>query len=85
MLGGRSCIVIDTGGLQPDSDDGIYVEMARQTEQAIVEADAVVLVTDARAGLTPVQAPDAVKRTSVPGRSCPRSGRSASATTAMTG
>ena len=53
LLGGRSCIVIDTGGLQPDSDDGIYAEMARQTEQAIVEADAVVLVTDARAGLTP--------------------------------
>jgi len=53
LLGGRSCIVIDTGGLQPDSDDGIYAEMARQTEQAIVEADAVILVTDARAGLTP--------------------------------
>src|SRR6185295_20130147 len=47
------CIVIDTGGLQPDSDEDIYVEMARQTEQAIVEADAVVLVTDARAGLAP--------------------------------
>ena len=53
LLGGRSCIVIDTGGLQPDTDDGIYAEMARQTEQAIIEADAVVLVTDARAGLTP--------------------------------
>jgi GTP-binding protein len=53
LLGGRACIVIDTGGLQPDSDEGIYAEMARQTEQAIVEADAVVLVTDARAGLTP--------------------------------
>ncbi|MSQ49090.1 MAG: ribosome biogenesis GTPase Der [Betaproteobacteria bacterium] len=53
LLGGRSCIVIDTGGLQPDTDDGIYVEMARQTEQAIVEADVVLLVTDARAGLTP--------------------------------
>jgi len=53
LLGGRSCIVIDTGGLQPDSDEDIYVEMARQTEQAIVEADAVVLVTDARAGLAP--------------------------------
>ena len=39
LLGGRSCIVIDTGGLAPDSGDGIYAEMARQTEQAIVEAD----------------------------------------------
>jgi GTP-binding protein len=53
LLGGRSYIVIDTGGLEPDTDEGIYAEMARQTEQAIVEADAVVLVTDARAGLTP--------------------------------
>ena len=53
LLGGRSCIVIDTGGLQPDSDEDIYTEMARQTELAIVEADAVVLVTDARAGLAP--------------------------------
>jgi len=53
LLGGRSCIVIDTGGLHPDADDAIYAEMARQTEQAIVEADAVILVTDARAGLAP--------------------------------
>jgi GTP-binding protein len=52
-LGGRPFIAIDTGGLQDDSPRGIYTEMARQTEQAIVEADAVVLVTDARAGLTP--------------------------------
>ncbi len=53
LLGGRSCIVIDTGGLEPDSGDDIYAEMARQTEQAIVEADAVILLTDARAGLVP--------------------------------
>jgi GTP-binding protein len=49
-LGARPFIVIDTGGLQ-DAPEGVYAEMARQTEQAIVEADAVVLVTDARAGL----------------------------------
>ena len=52
-LGGRAFIAIDTGGLQGESPEGIYAEMARQTEQAIVEADAVVLITDARAGLTP--------------------------------
>ena len=50
-LGGHSFIAIDTGGLQGETPEGIYAEMARQTEQAIVEADAVVLVTDARAGL----------------------------------
>ena len=52
-LGSRAFIAIDTGGLQGESPEGIYAEMARQTEQAIVEADAVVLVADARAGLTP--------------------------------
>ncbi len=53
LLGGRSYIVIDTGGLEPDTPKDIFVEMARQTEQAIVEADAVILLTDARAGLAP--------------------------------
>src|SRR5499433_3202626 len=52
-LGRRAFIAIDTGGLQGESPEGIYAEMARQTEQAIVEADAVVLLADARAGLTP--------------------------------
>jgi GTP-binding protein len=50
-LGNRPFIAIDTGGLQGETPEGIYAEMARQTEQAIVEADAVVLVADARAGL----------------------------------
>jgi GTP-binding protein len=53
LLGGRPYTVIDTGGLEPETPKDIYVEMARQTEQAIVEADAVILVADARAGLTP--------------------------------
>ena len=48
----RSFIVIDTGGLDPGATEGIFAEMARQAEQAIVEADAVVFVVDARAGLT---------------------------------
>jgi len=48
----RSFIVIDTGGLEP-TPEGVYVEMARQAEQAIAEADAVVLVVDSRAGLLP--------------------------------
>ncbi|MBI1943034.1 MAG: ribosome biogenesis GTPase Der, partial [Betaproteobacteria bacterium] len=52
-LGARPFIAIDTGGLQPESAESIYAEMARQTEQAIVEADAVILITDARSGLAP--------------------------------
>jgi GTP-binding protein len=50
-VGGRPYVVIDTGGLEPDARAGIFVEMARQTEQAIAEADAVVLLTDGRGGL----------------------------------
>ena len=52
-LGRHSCIVIDTGGFEPRSPQGIFVEMARQAEQAMVEADAIVFVVDGRAGLTP--------------------------------
>jgi GTP-binding protein len=51
--GERRFIAIDTGGFEPRAGEGILVEMARQAEQAIAEADAVVFVVDARAGLTP--------------------------------
>jgi GTP-binding protein len=51
-LGARGFIVIDTGGLEPGAGEGVTREMARQAEQAIAEADAVVLMVDARAGLT---------------------------------
>ena len=43
-------IVIDTGGFEPDAVSGIYREMAKQTQQAVAEADVVVFVVDARAG-----------------------------------
>ncbi len=45
-------IVVDTGGFEPDATSGIYKEMAKQTRQAVAEADAVVFVVDARNGLT---------------------------------
>ncbi|AVP57378.1 ribosome biogenesis GTPase Der [Pulveribacter suum] len=45
-------IVIDTGGFEPDAGSGIYREMARQTQQAVAEADVVLFVVDARAGLS---------------------------------
>ncbi|HCL85785.1 MAG TPA: ribosome biogenesis GTPase Der [Comamonadaceae bacterium] len=45
-------IVIDTGGFEPDAGSGIYREMARQTRQAVAEADVVIFVVDARAGLS---------------------------------
>lgn len=50
-LGQREFIVIDTGGFEPDSSTGIVKEMARQTRQAVAEADVVIFVTDVRTGL----------------------------------
>ena len=49
--GARAFIAIDTGGFEP-RPSGIFVEMARQAEQAMVEADAIVFVVDGRGGLT---------------------------------
>ena len=49
--GSYEYIVIDTGGFEPDASSGIYREMARQTQQAVAEADVVIFVLDARAGL----------------------------------
>ncbi|MCI1229039.1 ribosome biogenesis GTPase Der, partial [Kerstersia gyiorum] len=44
-------LVVDTGGFEPVAKDGILREMAQQTRQAIAEADVVVFLVDARAGL----------------------------------
>jgi len=51
-LGKHEFIVIDTGGFEPDASAGIYKEMAKQTQQAVAEADVVIFVVDARAGLS---------------------------------
>ena len=51
-LGQREYIVIDTGGFEPRAESGIYKEMAKQTRQAVAEADVVIFVVDARAGLS---------------------------------
>jgi len=51
-LGQREFIVIDTGGFEPDASSGIYKEMAKQTQQAVAEADVVIFVVDARGGLS---------------------------------
>ncbi len=52
-LGKKPFLVVDTGGFEPLVKDGILHEMAKQTEQAIAEADAVIFVVDGRVGLTP--------------------------------
>ena len=50
-LGSRPFIVIDTGGIN-GGEEGIDELMVGQSLQAIEEADLVLLLVDARAGLT---------------------------------
>ncbi|NMB45524.1 MAG: ribosome biogenesis GTPase Der [Firmicutes bacterium] len=48
----RSFILIDTGGIDFDDTDDIVVEVRRQAEIAIDEADVIIFVVDARTGIT---------------------------------
>lgn len=52
-VGGKPYLLVDTGGFEPVATHGIYHEMARQTRQAVDEADVVLFVVDARSGLVP--------------------------------
>jgi len=52
-IGAHPFLVIDTGGFEPVAKDGILHEMAKQTKQAVAEADVVVFLVDGRQGLTP--------------------------------
>src|ERR1700753_2103865 len=51
-LGPMPYVVIDTGGLV-ENPTGIEAQMRAQTERAVEEADRVIFLCDARAGLTP--------------------------------
>ncbi|WP_132583499.1 ribosome biogenesis GTPase Der [Paralcaligenes ureilyticus] len=50
-MGDHPFIAVDTGGFEPVAKDGILLEMARQTQQAIAESDVVIFLVDARAGV----------------------------------
>jgi GTP-binding protein len=50
--GKHDYIVIDTGGFEPDAASGIFKEMAKQTCQAVSEADVVLFIVDAREGVS---------------------------------
>ncbi len=52
-VGKRPFLVIDTGGFEPVAKEGIMHEMAKQTKQAVIEADVVIFIVDGRQGLTP--------------------------------
>ena len=46
--------LVDTGGLEPDEREGLKGRILQQTLTAVEEADAIVLLLDGRAGLTPL-------------------------------
>lgn len=52
-IGHKPYILVDTGGFEPLIDSGVMYQMARQSEQAIYEADAVIFMVDGRNGITP--------------------------------
>lgn len=52
-MGDRPFLVIDTGGFEPVVKEGVLQEMAKQTKQAVAEADVVVFIVDGRQGITP--------------------------------
>lgn len=49
---GREFLLVDTGGIEPHSDDVILSQMRRQAQLAMEQADVIVLVTDLQAGVT---------------------------------
>ncbi len=49
---GREFMLVDTGGIEPVSDDKILVQMRRQAQVAIDSASVIILVTDIRCGVT---------------------------------
>ncbi len=49
---GRDFTLIDTGGIEPDSDDIILSQMREQANLAIAMADVIIFLTDIRQGVT---------------------------------
>ena len=48
----RRLMLIDTGGFVPDTEDIFETEIRKQVKIAIDEADAIIFMTDAAAGIT---------------------------------
>jgi len=61
-------LVVDTGGFEPNTDSGILKAMAKQTLQAIDEADAIIFLVDGRQGVSPqdMEIANRLRRTKCP-------------------
>ena len=49
---GRKFTLIDTGGIEPSSNDEILVQMRKQAEIAMETADVIIFLTDIKQGVT---------------------------------
>lgn len=49
---GKEFMLVDTGGIEPFSEDEILAQMRRQAQLAVDSAQVIVLVTDLRSGVT---------------------------------
>ena len=49
---GRDFTLIDTGGIEPESDDIILSQMRRQADMAVEIADVIIFLTDIKQGVT---------------------------------
>src|SRR5262245_35469357 len=68
LPGGRRALVVDTAGLDPDADSGLPAAVQAQARAAMAQADAILFVVDAQAGLvaTDETLARALRRTSKP-------------------
>jgi GTP-binding protein len=65
---GKSFILVDTGGFEPQTKEPLLARMRTQTQMAIEEADVILFLLDAATGLTPSDRDTAelLRRTSKP-------------------
>ena len=65
---GRRFVIVDTGGLEVDTADPIELRVQEQARLAISEADVVLFVVDAAAGMTPadLEAAELLRRAPAP-------------------
>jgi GTP-binding protein len=52
-VGDKACLIVDTGGFEPKTDDVILAQMRTQTEVAIEQADLIIFLGDGKVGITP--------------------------------
>ena len=65
---GRRFVLVDTGGLEADTDDPIELRVQEQARLAISQADVIVFVVDASTGMTPAdeEAAELLRRADAP-------------------